>query len=198
MNDHRLLEFYLERFGPEAQRWNLFPQNLSAELNSRRSLLQWVKPFRAMRVCNIGIGVGEWDDFLGYWLHGRGRLISVDRDRRICEVFKYRQKRERHPNPAAVTCRDFVQKPLPSAQFDLVTLIGSTAHESQAYGACITACLSLLRSGGRLFYMDFARYHKPAEFLTAARRAGGKLESRAKSTAFSDFVVLVKKTNKHA
>ncbi|WP_230486330.1 hypothetical protein [Paenibacillus polymyxa] len=30
-----------------------------------------------IQVCNVGIGTRDWDDYLGYWLKGRGGLPSL-------------------------------------------------------------------------------------------------------------------------
>ena len=175
MDDKRLLNFYLARGGAEAQRWNLSPENLAAELAGRRLLQKWVRPTRGLEVCNVGIGVGEWDDFLGYWLAGRGKLTSVDNDKGVCDVFRYRQRRERHPNPSRVLCRDLLAKPAASGTFDLVTLIGSTASETGAFHAAVGGCFRLLKPGGRLFYTDFRGFRAPGDFRSAVRDLGGRV-----------------------
>lgn len=179
MNDKRLLRFYLERGSAEAQRWNLSPGNLAAELSSRTLVQEWVKPRRGYEVCNLGIGVGEWDDYLGYWLEGRGSLTSVDDDADICAVFRYRQRRERHPNPARVLCRDLLAEPAAPESYDLVTLIGTTASETGDLRAAVAACFRLLRPSGRLFTMDFRRLRTPSGFLSAVRAVGGRVVRRA-------------------
>lgn len=179
MNDRRLLKFYLERGAPEAQRWNLSPGNLAAELSSRTLLSDWVKPRRGFAACNLGIGVGEWDDYLGYWLEGRGTLTSIDDDRSVCDVFRHRQRREHHPNPSRVFCRDFLAEPAVPGAYDLVTLIGTTASETGNLRAAVAACFRLLRPNGRLFYMDFRRLRAPGEFPSAVRAVGGRVVRRA-------------------
>lgn len=175
MDDKRLLEFYLARGGPEAQRWNLSPENLAAELSCRTLVRDWVKPRKGFTACNVGIGVGEWDDYLGSWLDGRGRLTSVDRDKDVCDVFRYRQRRERHPNPSRVLCCDLLAERPAIGAFDLVTLIGSTASEIGNLRAAVAACFGMINPRGRLFYMDFRRLRAPSEFRSAVRDLGGRI-----------------------
>lgn len=181
MNDKRLLRFYLERGSAEAQRWNLSPGNLAAELSTRTLVREWVKPRRGYEVCNLGIGVGEWDDYLGYWLEGRGTLTSVDDDADICAVFRHRQKRERHPNPSRVLCRDLLAPRPPLGPFDLVTLVGSTASEAGRLDATVSAGLSLLKPGGGLFCLGFHRQRRPKDFRAAIRRSRGFIEKAYES-----------------
>lgn len=195
MDDRRLLGFYLARGAPEAQRWNLSIENLSAELACRRALTAWVRRRRGMRVCNVGIGAGEWDDFLGYWLEGFGRLTSIDRDRRACEVFRYRQAREGHPNPAKVARADAAGAPA-AGRFDLATLVGSTAAESGGPRALLPACLRLLKGRGRLFYMGLGPLEAPGGALQAARAAGARIERSFRSPGgapLASFAFLARK-----
>jgi SAM-dependent methyltransferase len=108
---------------------------------------------RGIQVCNVGIGVGEWDDFLGYWLKDWGTLTSVDIDTPISELFAYRQQRERHHNPSRVVNEDIFKTTLPPASFDLVTIIGSTPQETHNPPAALDCCFKLVKPGGYLFYM---------------------------------------------
>ncbi|WP_370636222.1 class I SAM-dependent methyltransferase [Cohnella sp. CFH 77786] len=87
-----------------------------------------------MSVCNIGIGTGDWDDFLGYELNGYGHLTSIDIDREICDLFQYRQLREGHNNPSEVVCCDFLSNSIDDKSFDLITIIGSTMNQIGNYG----------------------------------------------------------------
>lgn len=83
---------------------------------------------RPLAVCNVGIGVGLWDDWLG---HVTGCAItSVDRDPDICRMFELRQRREQHPHPARVVCGDLLHGVLGHLRFDLITCVGSTLAES--------------------------------------------------------------------
>ncbi len=150
VGDAELLAHYLERHGPEAQRWNLSPESLLIELEIRRFFRERVVHRPGLRICNIGIGVGEWDDYLGYWLDGRGTLTSVDRDADICALFEYRQRREGHPYPGRVVCADVLSDSLQAGAFDIVTCIGSTLHEMGDQRRGLDCMRRLLAPGGVL------------------------------------------------
>lgn len=106
-----------------------------------------------VQVCNVGIGVGEWDDYLGYWLRDWGTLTSVDIDTNICEVFAYRQKRERHHNSSRVVNEDIFKTTLAHDSFDLVTIIGSTPQNTRNPAGALDRCFDLVKPGGNLLYM---------------------------------------------
>jgi protein-L-isoaspartate O-methyltransferase len=107
---------------------------------------------RPVRVCNIGIGVGLWDDWLGYVIGGE--ITSVDRDREICEVLELRQRRERHPHPARVICGDVLLGALDGQSFDVITCIGSTLHESGAPSELRRILTAALTPAGRLIVAE--------------------------------------------
>ena len=185
MDDAKLLDFYLDMYGAEAGPWNLSPVNLYLEMETRDWFTKEVTLKADCSVCNIGIGAGDWDEFLGYKLLGKGRLTSVDIDPEICGNFAYRQKREGHPNPSIVVCQDIL-KPFPIAQpFDLVTMIGSTLRETGSYEPLLDNLQKLLKPGGLLFYMDLERYHGQAQLSDYTKRQG-KL-SLIKSELFTRF-----------
>src|SRR5436190_1501967 len=100
--DVDLLGFYLNANAPEAGRWNGSPEALFLELAIRSEFRADIEKRSNTRVLNVGIGTGGWDDFLGYWLEDRGQLVSLDRDREVCALLRYRQRREGHPYPALV------------------------------------------------------------------------------------------------
>jgi tRNA A58 N-methylase Trm61 len=151
--DEKLLSYYLALKGPEAGEWNLSPDNLYVECMTRDYVRKEFAVTDGMRVCNVGIGTGDWDDYLGYWLKGKGRLTSIDIDADICELFAYRQRREGHPNPSEVMNRSIFDTELPQGDYDLVTLIGSTINEASQFERCLDACLGLLKPGGSLMFM---------------------------------------------
>lgn len=78
--DEKLIRHYLELKGPEAGEWNGSPPCLYAEAMTRDYVRKAFTPADGMKVCNLGIGTGDWDDFLGYCLKGRGELTSIDID----------------------------------------------------------------------------------------------------------------------
>lgn len=172
MDDAKLLDFYLDLYGAEAGPWNLSPANLYIEMETRDWFTKAVTLSPDCSVCNIGIGAGDWDEYLGFKLLGKGRLTSVDIDPQICRTFTYRQKREGHPNPSTVICQDIL-KPFPVNQpFDLVTIIGSTLRETGSYDAVFDNLQKLMKPGGQLFYMDLDRYHGQEQLSDYTKRQG--------------------------
>lgn len=159
--DRKLFELYLSFNGPDAGPWNRSPRSLYLEYWTREFIGGRVERRPGLRVCNVGIGAGDWDNFLCDLLNGVGSLTSLDINGEICELFRYRQQREGHSNPATVVCADVMADTLPAASFDVVTVIGSTVGESGDYDRCLASCVRLVRPGGYLMYMDF--YLTPAE-----------------------------------
>ncbi len=149
MSDTQLLSHYLAKGAPDAAAWNLSPECAYIDYRLRRWVRELVGSRTGLSVLNVGIGVGEWDDFLGYLLAGGGRLTSLDVDPDICRTLELRQRREGHPNPAAVVCADLLTWQ-PEERFDLVTVVGSTLAEIGDAAAAVRAALGLLADGGRL------------------------------------------------
>lgn len=172
MNDEKLLSYYLSLRDPEAGAWNLSPQNLYLEMMSRDFLKRNLELFDGIQICNIGIGVGEWDDYLGYISKDFGRVTSVDIDQEICSIFEYRQKREGHPNPSRVVCEDILHTSLQPKSFHVVTIIGSTMHEIGNYPDTLEICFRLLKDNGFLFYMDLERFNAMDLFNNWVSAAG--------------------------
>jgi SAM-dependent methyltransferase len=164
--DERLLRYYLELRSPEAGEWNLSPECLHAELITRDYVRKSFALTTGFQACNVGIGTGDWDDYLGYWLKGTGQLTSIDVDPLICEIFAYRQRREGHPNPANTLNKSIFDSDLPQGKFDLVTLIGSAVNEAGDFERCLDGCMRLLKPGGHLMYMANLK-HSPVEKLEA-------------------------------
>ena len=169
MNDENLLRHYLEMNAPDAAGWNLSPENLYLEFRMRAAIKSYLVPFAGMAVLNVGIGVGEWDDFLGYWTKDFGSLTSVDIDKSICSLFRYRQLRERHTNPSTVICEDILKTELPRRSFDVVTVVGSTFEEVGETPALFGVCMELLRPGGHLFAAPIDRNGQATALLRQAR-----------------------------
>jgi SAM-dependent methyltransferase len=196
MNDKKLLEHYVSLRDPEAGLWNLSPRSLYMELEVREFFQKHAALKTNVKVCNVGIGAGEWDDYLGYVLCNKGTLTSIDIDRDICELFQYRQKRERHPNPSAVMCTDILNHTLTSEQFDFVTIIGSTVKEIGNYEQTFEACFSLLRRGRMILYMDFHKYHHPDRFRELVIDRGYTIEQYASYDRYDSstfYIFLVQK-----
>ncbi|WP_145412741.1 methyltransferase domain-containing protein [Paenibacillus xylanexedens] len=164
MDDQNLLNFYLHMREKEAYQWNLSPASLYLELETRDFLTKYFNVFSGMKALNIGIGVGEWDDYIGYLLNGAGSLTSIDIDSDICDIFKYRQKKEGHPNASTVICEDFLACELPQT-YDLVTMIGSALQETGAYRKGLQKISEVLKPNAQFMYMDFDRYHKKEDLF---------------------------------
>ena len=162
--DEKLWNYYLELKSPEVGEWNSSPQCIHTELVTRDYVRKAFSVTEGMRVCNVGIGTGDWDDYLGYWLKGRGSLTSIDIDMGICEIFEYRQRREGHPNPSEVLCKSIFDLDLPVEEFHIVTLIGSAINETEDFKRCLDSCFGLLKHGGYLLFMANLK-RTPAEML---------------------------------
>lgn len=188
MDDQKLLQFYLALGGPEAGPWNLSPRSAYLEYRLRTWLEGYLLPSSGIEVCNIGIGVGFWDDFLGYHILGHGRLTSIEIDSEICEVFGYRQKREGHPNPARVLCMDILSEDIPKERFDFVTLIGSTASEAGDHERLLFQTTRLLKAGGFLFYSDFSEKHPAEKFRALSGALGVEILVHEEDARFSDML----------
>lgn len=148
-DDARLLDHYVHRgHGP----WNVSLEAAYLDYELRRALVAGLGTRRPQRVCNVGIGVGLWDDWLGHLVGAS--ITSVDRDRDICEVFALRQRRERHPYPARVVCGDVLVGVLDGEQFDLITCVGSTLDESGDAPGLQQAMLAALSPDGTLFVAE--------------------------------------------
>lgn len=136
--DEELARFYKELDDPQAKRWNESPAQLFVDRLPRKYFSQYILPCLPkpiIRVCNLGIGIGHWDDFLGKELFGRGSLASVDFDKKICRVFSYRQKTENRPSPSLVICADIHRLLFANGIFDCITMIGTSHEISQAESA---------------------------------------------------------------
>ena len=149
MTDSELLAHYVAR-GAEA--WNTSLESAWLEYELRRFVLAHLPPRRPLTVCNVGIGVGAWDDWLGRVVGAP--ITSVDRDAQVCRMFAYRQPRERHPHPARVICGDVRDRALGDARFDVITCVGSTLDESGDRGTTRRALERALVPGGLLLVAE--------------------------------------------
>ena len=165
---------------PDEQRWNLSPERLYIDCWTRAFLRERLDPADCGQTCNVGIGVGEWDDWLGYWLLGHGTLASVDIDERIVEGLSIRQRRQGHPNPARVIHGDLLQATL--GPFDLVTVVGSTLQETHAPAQALRAAVSWVRPGGWLYATALHSLSDPTWLFDAL----GGVQHRARFDALPD------------
>ncbi len=133
----------------DARRWNLSAERLYIDCWTRFFLRERIDPAACARACNVGIGDGEWDDWLGYWLLDHGSLTSVDIDEQIVASLGERQREAGHPNPARVIHGDLLRASL--GPFDLVTVVGSTLQETHTPAQALRAAVQLVRPGGWLY-----------------------------------------------
>ncbi|WP_157793868.1 methyltransferase domain-containing protein [Paenibacillus donghaensis] len=172
MDDTKLLDFYLNMYSSEAAPWNLSPQSLYIQMEIRDWFSKEIKLPSKSLVCNIGIGVGDWDEYLGYYLNGNGIITSIDIDEDICTTFLYRQSREGHPNPSKVVCEDFLKTTLPEHHFDLVTIIGSTLGEIGDFDKTFDNIVKILKPNGKLFHAGFKHHYPQSQFENYIMRNG--------------------------
>lgn len=185
--DDRLFQYYLNLRSPEAGEWNSSPACLYTELSTRDYVRTAFEVKAGLQVCNVGIGTGDWDDYLGYWLNGKGCLTSIDIDRDLCELFAYRQKREGHPNPSRAVCESIFETSMSDGQFDLVTLIGSTAMESGDVHKCLDSCINLLKQDGALMFMSRLKNNAQGLLEQYIDHSGHQLERMQRYEAFPEY-----------
>ncbi len=130
-------------------RWHLSPERLYLDCWARAVLRDHVDPSVCAHACNVGIGRGGFDDWLGAWLSGHGTLVSVDIDARQVAALQERQLREGHPNPSQGVHADLLQANL--GPFDLVTATGSTLLETHAPSRAMGCARTWVRPGGLLY-----------------------------------------------
>lgn len=163
-HDDELLEHYIHR---GATAWNVSLEAAWLDYELRA----WVRPRipsrRPLAVCNIGIGVGLWDDWLGHELGVA--ITSVDRDADICRVFALRQRAEHHPHPARVICGDVLEGCLERQRFDVITLVGSTVAEADHRERLFREVTAALRPEGRALVAEVGQGEPPPD---AARVSG--------------------------
>lgn len=194
--DEKLFRYYLELNGPEAGEWNKSPQCLHAEVVTREYVRKSFTIFNGMKVCNVGIGTGEWDDYLGYWLKGNGEVTSIDIDEEICEIFEYRQKKEGHPNPSTVLYKSVFDPDLPVESFDMVTLIGSAIQESGDFKKCLDSCFRLLKRDGYLMFMANLKYSPVQMMEEYIRDTSYRVEQKDEYEDFPEYPFYIYKVKK--
>jgi protein-L-isoaspartate O-methyltransferase len=148
-DDADLLKHYLER-GREP--WNVSLEASWLDYELRAYVAARLPTKRPLRVCNVGIGVGLFDDWLGH--HLGAVITSVDRDAEICRIFALRQRRELHPHPARVICGDVRDGVLAGLSFDAITVVGSTLDESGDRGETLRALGASLAPDGVLLVAE--------------------------------------------
>lgn len=169
----------------DARRWNLSPERLYIDCWTRHALREHLTDAPLRRVCNVGIGAGAFDDWLGYWLQDRAAMVSVDIDPDIVEAFTARQRQEAHPNPAHPICADLFGAP--PGTFDLVTAVGSTIHETGDPLRAIQALCRWARPGGWVYVAWLHTLGEPPNTLD--RLVASRRWAALPSAAFTTFLL---------
>jgi hypothetical protein len=150
-DDIELLHHYVAR-GREP--WNVSLEAAWLDVQMRTFVASRVPLRRPLSVCNVGIGVGLWDDWLGHLIGAP--ITSVDRDEDICRVFAIRQAREDHPYPSQILCGDVFDGVLGTRQFEIITCVGSALTEDGAPERMRQALSRRLTRGGVLLGCEVA------------------------------------------
>jgi hypothetical protein len=156
--DAELLAHYVERGG---EPWNVSLEASWLDYELRAFVRPRLPETWPVAACNIGIGVGLWDDWLGHELGAS--ITSIDCDPDICRRFRIRQARERHPYPAVVRCFDASIGGIGVGRFDVITIVGSTLGEAIDHAALERHALAALRPGGVLLIADVGNREPPRE-----------------------------------
>lgn len=161
-----LLQSYSQVYDPEAGPWNLSLENKYLEFKITEFFEKHFTVTEAINICNIGIGAGEWDRYLSYKLKG-GSLTSIDRLPICCRQFESRLRCENNPNQVYVICTDAMNL-LNDTQYDIVTMIGSTAKESNSAIALFQKACSIVKPGGSLYYQSLDENEDSNQIIKSA------------------------------
>lgn len=168
LNNKLLLQAYGERFNSECGPWNLSLLNKYLEYKITEFFEENFTIQNNIKVCNIGIGAGEWDRYISYHIAPSGKLTSIDIDSHCCNILIDSLINECNPNDVSVICADAMNVPELHGTFDLVTMIGSTRFNSGLYEPMLSASVDLLKVDGDFYYMSLDKYEKMNDFLMFA------------------------------
>lgn len=161
-----LLQSYSQAYDPEAGPWNLSLENKYLEFKLTEFFEMHFVVTETTNICNIGIGAGEWDRYLSYKLKG-GSLTSIDRLPICCRQLECRLRCENNPNQVHVICMDAMSLP-DETQYDIVTMIGSTAKESNSAIALFQKACSLVKPNGSLYYQSLDENEDSNQIIKSA------------------------------
>jgi len=139
----------------DAERWNLSPERLYIDTWTRWFLRENLPWSAITSACNVGIGHGEFDDWLAFALPEDVQLVSLDHDREITLAFEQRQRDEGHPRPSRIVHEDLFTTT--AGPFDLVTATGTVLHESGDPAGALQALSRLVTPGGWLYAVHLHR-----------------------------------------
>lgn len=147
-----LLQTYSQMYAPEAGPWNLSVENKYLEYRFRDFFEKHFDIPNNAQICNIGIGAGEWDIYLSYKL-SEGALTSIDMLEVCCHQLEERLICEGNPNKVTVICADAMTLDY-KEQFDILTMVGTTAIESGDGMALLAKASSFIKDGGAIYYQS--------------------------------------------
>lgn len=147
-----VLQTYTQMYAPEAGPWNVSVPNKYLEYRFADFFERHFQVPEGGRICNIGIGAGEWDHYLSYQLN-HGSLTSIDLLESCCRQLELRFICEGNPNPFTILCADAMTLELID-QFDIVTMVGTTGIESKHALTLLTHAFHFLKKGGMFYYQS--------------------------------------------
>lgn len=177
MDKDFLLEGYGLSYGPEAGPWNLSKVNLYIEYLFRKFFEDNFNVKPGCCICNVGIGAGEWDKYLSYYLADSGKLTSIDIDSEICRQLSERLENEKNPYKIEVINKDVNLVTDKNGYFDIVTIMGSTRRESGEYDKTLESCVKMLKKGGQLFYSTLEKDETMDDFIQFSIKNNIKIEN---------------------
>lgn len=177
-----LLQTYSQMYAPEAGPWNLSVENKYLEYRFRDFFEKYFDIPKNSQICNIGIGAGEWDIYLSYKLSA-GALTSVDRIEVCCHQLEERLICEGNPNKVTVICADAMTLDY-KEQFDILTMVGTTAIESGDGMALLAKASEFVKDGGAIYYQSLDDKEDCNVVLQTAFRCGMSLAAFAEDNAY--------------
>lgn len=177
-----LLKTYSQMYAPEAGPWNLSVENKYLEYRFRVFFEKHFEIPSNAQICNIGIGAGEWDIYLSYKLCG-GTLTSVDKLEICCRQLEERLICEGNPNHVTVICADAMTLDY-KEQFDVLTMVGSTAVESGDAMALFRKASGFVKEGGTIYYQSMDASEDSNMVIQTAFQCGMSLGTFAEDDAY--------------
>ncbi|MSO76427.1 MAG: metalloregulator ArsR/SmtB family transcription factor [Alphaproteobacteria bacterium] len=140
-------------FRRNASGWDAIRSLYVDEQEVERAMLERLAPGRARNLLDIGTGTGRILELLG----GRvDHAVGVDLSRDMLAMARDRIGRARLTH-CQLRLGDMYRLPMAGAAFDLVT-IHQVLHFADRPAAAIAEAARVLRPGGRLILVDFARH----------------------------------------
>lgn len=177
-----LLQTYSQMYAPEAGPWNLSAENKYLEYRFREFFERHFEISKNAEICNIGIGAGEWDLYLSYKLP-QGTLTSIDRLAVCCRQLEERLDCEGNPNSVEVVCADAMTLNY-DERFDIVTMVGTTAMESNDGIALLTHASTFVKVGGAIYYQSLDENENCGAIIKASFQCGLTLGAYMEDRAY--------------